>query len=74
MTDFFRIRCPKCGAFRSPDLKVPCDLCGSRFVPILGYTYQQEIIAFLVIMVMLTVILIAFLIGAIYIYIKYGQL
>jgi hypothetical protein len=67
-TSFHKKHCPKCGVLRSPDFKIPCEMCHSRIIPILGYTYGVERTWFLIIVVALFLIcLLAVVIGAVYV-------
>lgn len=70
-TAFHRVPCPNCGSLRSPNLSLPCELCNSRKIPILGYTYGVEIPYLRVLLFgLIFICLIAFVAGAIFIYIK----
>jgi hypothetical protein len=69
MTVFEKISCPKCGALRNPDLTKPCELCNSRKIPLLGYTYGLELSYVVKILIVLFVIILcAFIVGAIVIF------
>lgn len=38
-----KVHCPKCGNDnRSSDFSIPCDLCGAKKYPIIGYQYQKD--------------------------------
>ena len=38
----YNVQCKKCGASRDRNLTKPCSLCGSRQIPLIGYTYGLE--------------------------------
>ncbi|MFT3892771.1 MAG: hypothetical protein QM730_14160 [Anaerolineales bacterium] len=69
--EIYNVECKRCGASRNANLKEPCPLCGSREVPLLGYTYgierSQIITALIVFAVMILVAVVA---GALYILYK----
>ncbi len=75
MADFYNnIACKRCGSSRSSDLRVPCPMCGSRQVPIIGYTYGGERSQILTILiVVLGLLVLAAASGAVYIFIKTMQ-
>lgn len=74
-TTFHNVPCPRCGASRSPDLKVPCAMCGSRMIPFLGYTYGVERSWFIVILlVLMAICILALITGAIYVFWRVWQI
>jgi len=51
--------CRNCGTPRDPDLKIPCDVCGSQYYPIIGYSYAHEAKMILGFFLVLGIILLA---------------
>lgn len=72
MTNTFqKVRCSRCGALRSPDLRIPCELCHSKQIPILGYTYGVERSwFFLLLAVLFAICLLAVVVGAAFVFIR----
>lgn len=72
--EIYNVSCKRCGASRSGNLKEPCPLCGSREIPLLGYTYgieRKQIVTALIILAVM--VLIALVLGALYILYKNFQ-
>ncbi len=72
--EIYNVICKRCGASRSGNLKEPCPLCGSREIPLLGYTYgieRKQIITAIIILVVMA--LLALVLGALYILYKNFQ-
>ena len=75
MTVFEKMPCPKCGTLRSPDLTKPCELCNSRKILFLGYTYGLELSYVVkVLIVIFFIILCAFIVGAIVVFLWVANL
>jgi len=74
MTDTFyghKVKCPHCGSIRSDKLKEPCELCGSRQMPFVGYTYGVERNWILIVaMAAFAICLLAAIAGAVFVVIQ----
>lgn len=70
MTVFEKVQCPRCGALRNPNLSIPCDLCKARKIPFLGYQYGLELsFAWKILAVLFAIVLCAFIVGAIAVFV-----
>lgn len=76
MADFYNnISCKRCGSSRSSNLRTPCPMCGSRQIPLIGYTYRGERSQILTLLIILLILLVvAAASGALYIFIKTIQI
>ncbi len=63
--------CKRCASSRNADMRVPCEMCGARYT-LFGYLYEHEIRQLTVSLVIIfTVILLAIITGAIYLFLQF---